>query len=108
LLEETLVDGSRPEGIRIEGATESGNAEKLADHIMSADGGKRRLLYLTGDKNRDTLPNKINESSSNIELVPLQVYATCEDSLLKTEILEYGEDMREGAPFIDLAFRPPK
>jgi len=114
-LEESLSMDFRPEGIRIEGATGSGNAEKLAEYIIrSVDGTKRRLLYLTGDKNRDTLPSKINEGSSNIELVPLQVYKTCEDSLLRPEIQEYAEKMRSdpapeptGVPNIWVVFFAP-
>lgn len=87
----------RPDDIRILGATESGNAEKLAEFIINTIGDrKQRLLYLTGDKNRDTLSNKLNEGRSNIELVSLQVYATCESAFLRNEIEKYGREMRPG------------
>ncbi|CCL99803.1 uncharacterized protein FIBRA_01827 [Fibroporia radiculosa] len=61
----------------IRGAAESGTGEKLAHFILrdlapSPEG--KRLLYLTGDKNRDTLPNIL--ASGGVALDPLQVYAT--------------------------------
>ncbi|KAI0632717.1 tetrapyrrole biosynthesis uroporphyrinogen III synthase [Trametes polyzona] len=60
----------------IRGGAESGTAEKLARFIVSdlPNTGSRRLLYLTGDKNRDTLPKALGEAG--IELESLQVYAT--------------------------------
>ncbi|KAI0351266.1 tetrapyrrole biosynthesis uroporphyrinogen III synthase [Trametes cingulata] len=60
----------------IRGGTESGTAEKLAHFIVSdvPQSGSRRLLYLTGDKNRDTLPRILSEG--RLELESLQVYAT--------------------------------
>ena len=62
------------------GQAQSGTAEKLAHFISSdlsarADGSTaRRLLYLTGDKNHDTLPNIL--TSAGIVLNALRVYAT--------------------------------
>ena len=62
------------------GHAQSGTAEQLAHFILSdlsipTDGSTvRRLLYLTGDKNRDTLPNIL--TSAGIVLDVLQVYAT--------------------------------
>jgi uroporphyrinogen-III synthase len=61
----------------IRGGSETGTAERLAGFILKdlpSDGTSRKLLYLTGDKNRDTLP-KILESAG-VALDPLQVYAT--------------------------------
>ncbi|GJN93722.1 hypothetical protein Rhopal_006779-T1 [Rhodotorula paludigena] len=65
------------------GADESGTGEKLASFILahfraaSTLPRRRRLLYLTGDKNRDTLPRTVHEGSDGqIELDALQVYAT--------------------------------
>ena len=55
-------------------------AQQLAHFILSdlsarTDGSMaRRLLYLTGDKNRDTLPNIL--TSAGIVLDALHVYAT--------------------------------
>lgn len=56
--------------------TESGTAEKLARFIISdvSESGSKRLLYLTGDKNRDTLPKVLSEA--RLHLDNLQVYAT--------------------------------
>ncbi|GAA5990313.1 hypothetical protein JCM10908_007309 [Rhodotorula pacifica] len=81
------------------GAEECGTGERLAEYIIQhfrpsgrngcevsdCDGeeegtakpsGRRRprLLYLTGDKNRDTIPRRLSEGG--IELEPLQVYST--------------------------------
>ncbi|KAJ7727316.1 tetrapyrrole biosynthesis, uroporphyrinogen III synthase [Mycena maculata] len=57
----------------------SGTSEQLARFILkdleSTDTPRRRpLLYLTGDKNRDTLPGILR--GGNIQLDPLQVYQT--------------------------------
>lgn len=62
----------------IRGREQSGTAEQLA-HFISSDLSIRtdtakKLLYLTGDKNRDTLPNIL--TSEGIILDALQVYAT--------------------------------
>ncbi|KAL7278482.1 hypothetical protein ACG7TL_007481 [Trametes sanguinea] len=63
----------------IRGGAESGTAEKLA-HFILADLARsptrhgKTLLYLTGDKNRDTLPRILSEGG--LELESLQVYAT--------------------------------
>ncbi|KAG1750409.1 tetrapyrrole biosynthesis, uroporphyrinogen III synthase [Suillus paluster] len=61
----------------IRGGSETGTAERLADsylRIFLRVGTSRRLLYLTGDKNRDTLPRILE--SGGVALDPLQVYAT--------------------------------
>ncbi|KAH9886967.1 tetrapyrrole biosynthesis uroporphyrinogen III synthase [Cubamyces lactineus] len=63
----------------IRGGAESGTAEKLAKFILSdlpkaPASEDRTLLYLTGDKNRDTLPKILGEGG--LELESLQVYAT--------------------------------
>lgn len=60
----------------IRGAAESGTSEKLARFILYdlPDTGYRKLLYLTGDKNRDTLPNILRDGG--IELQSLQIYGT--------------------------------
>lgn len=58
--------------------SESGNGEALARFIVNdldRSGEKRkRLLYLTGDKNRDTLPKILHEAG--VELDNVQVYET--------------------------------
>lgn len=74
----------RPE--QVLGADEGGTGERLAEYIVRyfaagehsdapRRGRKPRLLYLTGDKNRDTLPRIL--SAGGIDLEPLQVYSTC-------------------------------
>jgi len=61
---------------------ETGNGEQLA-RFMLGNGDKssdnKKLLYLTGDKNRDTIPKILNsnkDQSPPILLHPLQVYET--------------------------------
>ncbi|GAA6024023.1 hypothetical protein JCM10207_004492 [Rhodosporidiobolus poonsookiae] len=87
---ERLDPPHRPIEEDVLGAEESGTGEALARFILdrfeadaqpgTADAGReggapKRLLYLTGDKNRDVLPSLLS-SSSTITLTPLQVYAT--------------------------------
>ena len=71
----------------IRGGAESGTAEKLAHFIVSdlSSSTHRRLLYLTGDKNRDTLPSIL--AQAGFELDSLQVYATQGSS-------RFGEDLK--------------
>ena len=54
----------------------TGNAASLAPLILH-DIKERpaRLLYLTGDKNRDTLPRLLEEGGMSLQ--SLQVYETC-------------------------------
>ncbi|KAI9432678.1 tetrapyrrole biosynthesis, uroporphyrinogen III synthase [Lactarius indigo] len=58
--------------------TESGTAERLAHYIVQDAKRGERLLYLTGDKNRDTLPRVVREGLGGDEeaLQELRVYAT--------------------------------
>jgi uroporphyrinogen-III synthase len=55
---------------------ESGNAANLATFILADLHGKAgaKLLYLTGDKNRDTVTRILEDN--NIELELLQMYKT--------------------------------
>ncbi len=55
---------------------DSGNAADLANYILTdlRDEPCSQLLYLTGDKNRDTMAQVL--ANSNIKLEPLQVYQT--------------------------------
>lgn len=61
----------------LRGAGETGTAERLANFILedlpNTTGG-RTLFYLTGDKNRDTLPKMLQQGG--FELSSLQVYET--------------------------------
>src|SRR6266404_8546606 len=56
--------------------TESGTAERLAHLIVQDAKRGERLLYLTGDKNRDTLPRVEREGLGEDTLQELRVYAT--------------------------------
>lgn len=71
----------------IRGGSETGTAERLAGFILDdlpSGGTSRKLLYLTGDKNRDTLPRILE--SSGVALDPLQVYATQGSSMFSQEL----------------------
>ncbi|OSD03820.1 tetrapyrrole biosynthesis uroporphyrinogen III synthase [Trametes coccinea BRFM310] len=82
----------------IRGGAESGTAEKLA-HFILADLARsptrhgKTLLYLTGDKNRDTLPRILSEGG--LELESLQVYATQGSSTFDADL---QDRLRETAP----------
>lgn len=53
----------------------SGTGEKLAQFILGQPQERpKKLLYLTGDKNRDTVPRILEEAG--IELRSLKVYET--------------------------------
>jgi len=55
----------------------SGTGEALAKVIIDDKGGRATtlpLLYLTGDKNKDTLPTLVQ--AAGVDLEPLQVYGT--------------------------------
>jgi uroporphyrinogen-III synthase len=66
---------------------ESGNAEQLAKFIVQdvkASGRESNLLYLTGDKNRETLPSILNTAGLKFE--PVQVYGTTGSSSFKDDL----------------------
>ncbi|TRM68448.1 tetrapyrrole biosynthesis, uroporphyrinogen III synthase [Schizophyllum amplum] len=78
-LREIADSPAAPRDVRGE---ESGTGEQLArfivDDVRAGDatrGHPTRLLYLTGDKNRDTVPKILAEAGVAFE--PLQVYGTC-------------------------------
>lgn len=62
-----------PEDVR---GRESGTAEQLARYIVHDATREERLLYLTGDKNRETLPRIVQEGLGEGVLRELRVYAT--------------------------------
>lgn len=62
-----------PQDIR---GTESGTAEQLARFIVQNSTREERLLYLTGDKNRETLSRIVGEGLDKGVLRELRVYAT--------------------------------
>lgn len=55
---------------------ESGTAEQLARFIVHDATREERLLYLTGDKNRETLSRVVREGLGESVLRELRVYAT--------------------------------
>jgi len=56
---------------------ESGTAERLARYIVQDATSEERLLYLTGDKNRDKLPRIVREGLGEEGVLrELRVYAT--------------------------------
>lgn len=74
-----------PQDIR--GGAESGTSEKLA-HFILQDLGRNAgitLLYLTGDKNRDTLPSILKDGE--LELLNLQVYGTKGSSHFESDLV---------------------
>ena len=65
----------------IRGASESGTGERLA-HFILDELGKRemlnpKLLYLTGDKNRDTLPNILRNGGVEMDFLPVYETQPC-------------------------------
>jgi uroporphyrinogen-III synthase len=81
----------------------SGTAEQLAHFILNDSiSGSGQMLYLTGDKNRDTLPNIL--SGTGIELHPLRVYETQGSSTFEQELLIALESFPKGecVPFLFL------
>jgi hypothetical protein len=63
----------------------SGTSEQLARFILSdLKSSSTPLLYLTGDKNRDTLPDILRDGS--LKLAPLQVYQTQGSSRFSEEL----------------------
>ncbi|KAH9951198.1 tetrapyrrole biosynthesis uroporphyrinogen III synthase [Amylocystis lapponica] len=74
----------------IHGGAESGTSERLAHFIvehLSGTEGSKRFLYLTGDKNRDTLPRIM--SDAGFELESLQVYATQGSSTFAADLQKH-------------------
>ncbi|KAG1893936.1 tetrapyrrole biosynthesis, uroporphyrinogen III synthase [Suillus fuscotomentosus] len=71
----------------IRGGSETGTAERLAGFILKdlpSDGTSKKLLYLTGDKNRDILPRILE--SDGVTLDSLQVYATQGSSMFPHDL----------------------
>jgi uroporphyrinogen-III synthase len=90
--------------IDIRGGSESGTSERLA-HFILQDLGRRealnpKLLYLTGDKNRDILPNILE--GGGVEVDCRQVYETqpCTDLAVKLQDVVDASDAGESANII--------
>lgn len=91
----------------IRGAYESGTAEKLAHFILhdipeSKRQHGKRLLYLTGDKNRETLPEILREGG--LGLGSCKVYETRGSSRFEKELGEVvrGVDVGVFLSFLSL------
>ncbi|KAF9528794.1 tetrapyrrole biosynthesis, uroporphyrinogen III synthase [Crepidotus variabilis] len=80
-----IFDAFGPYPVDIRGQ-HSGNAENLASFILGdlKSEGSVKLLYLTGDKNRDTITRILSDSS--IELQLLQVYETKTSSSFRSNL----------------------
>ena len=82
----------------IRGAAETGTSERLAHFIIDDLGninGNRTLFYLTGDKNRDTLPKILQRGG--FELSSLQVYETHGSSAFPYDLKEAIDANPSGA-----------
>lgn len=77
---------------------ECGNADQLGRFIVEDFQSKdAKLLYLTGDKNRDTLPNALRDGS--IEFQPLKVYETRGSLSFSTNLRSTLEKARRDCRF---------
>lgn len=76
----------------IRGGSQTGNAESLAHFILTdlPDHKGARLLHLTGDKNRDTLPKILK---GHFTLQTLQVYETRGSSSFPQDIKSAMESL---------------
>ncbi|KIK71454.1 hypothetical protein GYMLUDRAFT_235777 [Collybiopsis luxurians FD-317 M1] len=83
----------------------TGTAEQLARFILDdLQDDAKRLLYLTGDKNRDTLPSIMSEG--HVELESLQVYGTCGSSRFPADLGEALNGLDRDAEFWIIFFAP--
>ena len=80
------------------GATQTGNSESLARFVLGDMASRRtggKLLYLTGDKNRDTFHRIISENGVIIE--ELMVYETKAARDLEERIAHTAQEIANGA-----------
>jgi uroporphyrinogen-III synthase len=80
---------------------ESGTGERLAHFILedvprSESSLKTKLLYLTGDKNRDTIPNILQDGGLDVEC--LKVYETHCSPNLPRDLGKVVKSSSKGAP----------
>ena len=70
----------------VRGGAGAGTAERLAAFILAeGHGGQgRRMLYLTGDKNRETLPEML--TAGGVALETLEVYRTTGSSAFQVDL----------------------
>ncbi|KAG6377781.1 tetrapyrrole biosynthesis, uroporphyrinogen III synthase [Boletus reticuloceps] len=69
---------------QVRGGAEAGTAERLAEFILEEGCEGRRLLYLTGDKNRETLPGML--AAGGVALDTLEVYGTTGSSTFRDDL----------------------
>ncbi|KAK0204209.1 tetrapyrrole biosynthesis, uroporphyrinogen III synthase [Desarmillaria ectypa] len=81
----------------------SGTAEQLANFILAVQPRPTKLLYLTGDKNRDTLPNILG--AAGVSLHSLKVYET-QGSSTFSQHLKKIVPKRPNAPWWIVFFAP--
>ncbi|XP_053306924.1 uroporphyrinogen-III synthase isoform X2 [Spea bombifrons] len=81
---------------------ESGNAEKLADHICSRPVHSRPILFPCGSLKREVLPKKLKEK--NVPLETLTVYQTAPHPELQASLTDYFT--KEGIPENVVFFSP--
>ncbi|KZT25046.1 tetrapyrrole biosynthesis uroporphyrinogen III synthase [Neolentinus lepideus HHB14362 ss-1] len=80
----------------VRGGEESGTSEKLSHFILNNLPSNRKdakLLYLTGDKNRDTLPKILREGG--VELQTLQVYGTQGSRTFESDLVRAIESFQQ-------------
>ncbi|KII83671.1 hypothetical protein PLICRDRAFT_119223 [Plicaturopsis crispa FD-325 SS-3] len=91
----------------IRGGQETGTSERLAHYILndiSGSDSQARMLYLTGDKNRDTLPTILRDGG--VELDALQVYGTQGASAFPTDLKNAIDRMPSKRPWWIVYFAP--
>lgn len=91
----------------VRGAGSTGTSEKLAQYIVDdLAGAPTRLLYLTGDKNRDTLPRILE--AAGVRPVPLQVYETHGSETFAADLAEalHGASERRMGRVLDRVRHP--
>lgn len=98
-----LDDRLRPPFSSILGADETGNAVKLASFIASqkSNGSNAPLLYLSGDKRKDTLESLLRERG--IRLHEVQAYETFQSPTFE----EDHRKAQENGPFAWIIFFSP-
>jgi uroporphyrinogen-III synthase len=92
----------------------AGTGEQLAQFILDdlKTGNphkKRRMLYLTGDKNRDTVPNILSSDKGkrlDIELDPIQVYETHGTSTFASDLDSLFQRSKPGRFLSSMPYQP--
>jgi uroporphyrinogen-III synthase len=72
-----------PAAHQVRGGAAAGTAERLAGFILG-EGCGGRMLYLTGDKNRETLPGLL--AAGGVALETLEVYGTAGSASFRDDV----------------------